>query len=234
MSGHSKWANIKNRKGAVDKKRSEVFTKLSRAIIGAIKLGGGVINPESNSYLKVALDKAREANVPKDNIERLLGNYQSKQKNLMSLLLEGYGPGGVPMMVKVETDNKNRSLGEIRSLFKTYGGSVGDEGSVKFQFEEVGVIDYEGQLSEEEELQLMEKGMSDWTEETIEYGVGENGEVIKKYLEEQGKRVVSLGKRYKFLGARFELSQEDTQQLVDLIDELEALDEVESVNVGSP
>jgi YebC/PmpR family DNA-binding regulatory protein len=230
MSGHSKWANIKNRKGAADKKRSEAFTKLARAIIGAIRLGGGNINPEGNSYLKVALEKAREANMPKENIERLLGNYKAKQQNLMTLVIEAYGPGGVPIMVKMETDNKNRTLGEIRSLFKNYGGAVGEEGSVKFLFTEVGVITFEGKLNEEQELELMDLGMSDWSEEEIEYEAGESGIKIKQYLEEKGIRVVSMGKKYKFGGAKPQVNETDMERLADLINELEDQDEVESVN----
>lgn len=230
MSGHSKWANIKNRKGAADKKRSEVFTKLARGIIGAIKLGGGVTNPEANSYLKVALEKAREANMPKENVERLLNGYKNRQQNLVSMVIEAYGPGGIPIMVKAETDNKNRTLGEMRLIFKNYGGAVGEEGSVRFQFAEAGFVEYEGQLSEEEQLELMELGMTDWNNGEIEFEKGDNGVKFKDYLEQRGKKVSRMGKKFKYLGVKPVIDEERQEELLDLIGELENMDEVESVN----
>jgi transcriptional/translational regulatory protein YebC/TACO1 len=100
MSGHSKWNNIKNRKGAQDKKRSEAFTKISKNILTAIRLGGGSANPEVNGVLKVAIEKAREVNMPKENIERLLVRFEERKANLVSIILEGYGPFGVPIVIE--------------------------------------------------------------------------------------------------------------------------------------
>lgn len=140
MSGHSKWANIKVRKGAQDKKRSEAFTKMSKIILTAIRLGGGNINVNTNSYLKTAVDKAREVNMPKENIERLLARFEERRNNLTNFMLEGYGPFAVPMIIEVETDNKNRILGEIKLIFRNYGGNLGGINSAMFQFKRVGDI----------------------------------------------------------------------------------------------
>ena len=112
MSGHSKWANIKNRKGAQDKKRSEAFTKAAKDILTAIREGGGNTNPDSNVVLKAAIEKSRAVNMPKENIDRLLSRFESRKNNLSSGLMEAYGPYGIPMLIEFETDNKNRILSE--------------------------------------------------------------------------------------------------------------------------
>lgn len=159
MSGHSKWANIKNRKGAQDQRRSAAFTKISKNIITAIKMGGNNTSPESNSYLKSVLDKAREVNMPKENISRLIDKFESRKDKLESLMLEGFGPHGVPLMVEVETDNRNRTLGEIRLIFRNHQGALGESGSVGYLFERVGEIEVEGKLTEEIELDLIDRGL---------------------------------------------------------------------------
>jgi YebC/PmpR family DNA-binding regulatory protein len=134
MSGHSKWANIKNRKGAQDKKRSETFTKVAKNILTAIREGGGNTNPDANLYLKTAIEKSREVNMPKENIERLLAKFEERKSNLVSGIFEGFGPDAVPMIVEVETDNKNRTLSEIKNMFKVAGGNLGESGSVAYLF----------------------------------------------------------------------------------------------------
>ncbi|MEI8068167.1 MAG: YebC/PmpR family DNA-binding transcriptional regulator, partial [Candidatus Shapirobacteria bacterium] len=138
MSGHSKWANIKQRKGAQDKKRSVAFTKIAKNILTAIRLGGSNSNPETNSQLKTAIEKAREVNMPKENIDRLLTRFEERKANMINFYLEGYGPFGVPMVIEIETDNKNRILGEVKLIFRNYGGNLGESNSVMFQFNRVG------------------------------------------------------------------------------------------------
>ena len=118
MSGHSKWSNIKNRKGAQDKKRSEAFTRLAKDILTAIRTNGGNTNPDANLSLKVAIDKAREANMPKENVERLLSRFEERKSNLVESIMEGYGPFGVPIIIDTETDNRNRILAEIKLILK--------------------------------------------------------------------------------------------------------------------
>lgn len=140
MAGHSKWANIKHRKGAADKRRASLFTKLARVITVAAREGGA--DPEMNFNLRLAVDKARAANMPKDNIERAIarGAGAEKGEQLERVVYEGYGPASVAIMVATTTDNRNRTVGLVRSAFNKYGGNLGENGSVAWQFEQRGVI----------------------------------------------------------------------------------------------
>lgn len=140
MSGHSKWANIKRRKGAEDAKRGKIFTKLGRDIAQAAREGGGDEN--ANPRLKIAVQKAKENNMPKDTIERaiLRGTGKLEGIELEEITYEGYGTDGIAFVIDVLTDNKNRSLGEIKNIFNKRGGSLASAGSVKFQFEQKGEI----------------------------------------------------------------------------------------------
>ena len=130
MAGHSKWANIQHRKGAQDKKRGKIFTKLIREITTAARVGGG--DPGSNPRLRIAMDKARAASMPRDNIERAIkrGTGELGADNFQEVHYEGYGPGGVAVMVQCLTDNRNRTVADVRHAFTRYGGNLGAEGSV--------------------------------------------------------------------------------------------------------
>lgn len=140
MAGHSKWANIKHRKAAVDKKRGALFTKLARAITSAAREGGPDV--EMNFSLRLAVDKARAANMPKDNIERAIsrGAGGSDGEAYEAITYEGYGPGGVAIMVVATTDNRNRTAGQVRSSFSKHGGNLGESGVVAWQFDQRGTI----------------------------------------------------------------------------------------------
>ena len=140
MSGHSHWATIKHKKGAIDAKRGKLFSKLSRAIIIAARHGGG--DPETNLKLRYAIEKAREVSMPKDNIERAIkrGTGEVEGAVLEEVSYEGYGPGGVAILVDVLTDNRNRSNSEIRKIFERGGGKMGGAGSVAYQFERKGLF----------------------------------------------------------------------------------------------
>jgi YebC/PmpR family DNA-binding regulatory protein len=140
MSGHSHWATIKHKKGAIDAKRGKLFSKLSRAIIIAARHGGG--DPEMNLKLRYAIDKARQVSMPKDNIERAVkrGTGEVEGQVFEELTYEGYGPGSVALLVDVLTDNRNRTNGEVRKIFERHGGKMGSAGSVAFQFERKGVF----------------------------------------------------------------------------------------------
>jgi YebC/PmpR family DNA-binding regulatory protein len=140
MSGHSHWATIKHKKGAIDAKRGKLFSKLSRAIIIAARHGGG--DPEMNLKLRYAIDKARQVSMPKDNIERAIkrGTGEVEGQVFEELTYEGYGPGSVAILVDVLTDNRNRTNGEVRKIFERHGGKLGSAGSVAFQFERKGVF----------------------------------------------------------------------------------------------
>ncbi|NQV86822.1 MAG: YebC/PmpR family DNA-binding transcriptional regulator [Woeseiaceae bacterium] len=140
MAGHSKWANIQHRKGAQDKKRGKIFTKLIREVTVAAKLGGGDL--ESNPRLRLAVDKAKAQSMPKDNIERAIkrGAGDTDGDDYMEIRYEGYGPGGTAVMVDCLTDNRNRTVAEVRHAFAKYGGNLGADGSVSYLFNQVGQL----------------------------------------------------------------------------------------------
>src|SRR5579863_4152916 len=141
MSGHSKWATIKRQKGANDAKRGQLFTKLSKAITIAVRQGGGSPDSESNFRLRLAVEAARTANMPKENIERAIQRASGKQaETLEEAIYEGFGPGGFSVVVEAFTDNKLRTVSEVKNIFNKNGGSMGAQGSVMYQFEKKGVI----------------------------------------------------------------------------------------------
>ncbi len=152
MSGHSRWAGIKHKKGIADAKRGKLFTKIIREITIAAKLAGG--SPESNPRLRKAMDDAREANMPADNMKKAIqrGTGELPGVNYEELVYEGYGPSGVAVMVEVTTDNKNRTAGEIRRLFSEHGGNLGETGSVGWIFSSKGVLVIEKTAATEDQL----------------------------------------------------------------------------------
>jgi len=231
MSGHSKWANIKSRKGAQDKKRSEAFTKLSKNIMTAIRSGGGNANPEANMGLKVAIEKARGSNMPKENIERLLVRFEERKNNLINCLFEGFGPQSVPLMVEVETDNKNRIISEIKNIFKVNGGNLGENGSVAYLFDRVGEIEIEN-LTPEAEFNLIE------VDGIIDFGEGvvfTKSEMINEVLGKIQQRGLVVGSHSIILKVRMPVilnSEDEVAKVLDLIEELEELDDVMAVYSG--
>lgn len=194
MSGHSKWANIKHRKGKQDALKGKIFTKLGREIIVAAKRGGP--NPETNFRLKIAIQKAKEGNMPNDNIQRAIqkGVGDPDGNNFEELTYEGYGPGGVAIMVNILTDNRNRTAGEIRHLFSKNGGNMGETGCVSWMFKQKGVLTLKKEnlkISEDDLLLLaLDKGAEDIKtddDEDIEIITGlEDFESVKDGLEESG------------------------------------------------
>ncbi|MFA5188210.1 MAG: YebC/PmpR family DNA-binding transcriptional regulator [Patescibacteria group bacterium] len=166
MSGHSKWANIKRTKGAQDAKRANLFTKLTKAVTVTAREKGG--DPDSNFSLRLAIEKARAANVPKENIERAIkkGTGEIKGEKIEELTYEGFGPGGTALIIKCLSDNKNRTASDMKHLFSANGGTLGNPNSVMWQFEQKGVIRIEqAQLSnknlDELELQIIDAGAQD-------------------------------------------------------------------------
>lgn len=223
MSGHSKWANIKNRKGAQDKKRSVAFTKASKDILTALRNGGG-------AGLKDAIDKARAVNMPKENVDRLLARFESRKGNLINCVLEGFGPHGVPIMVEIETDNKNRTLGEIRLIFKNAGGSLGEEGSVAYFFDRVGEI-VVSEIDESVQLSLIDAGAKDFDGNSILTEVADlkivEGEARKIGLVVEESGIVMRAKSPILLD-----SEADLGEVIDLVDSLEENDDVINVFAG--
>jgi YebC/PmpR family DNA-binding regulatory protein len=214
MSGHSKWNNIKNRKGAQDKKRSEAFTKASRNILTALRTGSG---------LETAIQKAKEVNMPKENIDRLISRFNERKDNLVSFFLEGFAPFSIPLMIEVETDNKNRVLGEIKLIFKENDGIFGENGTTAFLFERVGEIEC-GQLSEDRELELIDKGAIDFADNCI-YCQVENLNKLEGELGVKGEIIM----RPK---SPIILDEEKVETVLDFVSKLEENDDVISVFMG--
>jgi YebC/PmpR family DNA-binding regulatory protein len=173
MSGHSKWATIKHKKGALDAKRGKIFTRLLKEIAVAAKGGG---NPDSNARLRTAVLAAKAENMPQDNIKRAIqrGTGELEGVNYEEISFEGYGPGGVAIIVDVMTDNRNRAVSEIRHAFSKHGGNLGESGSVRFMFSKKGLIAIEKDAASEEQLMdiVLEHGGEDLNDE------GETWEIV--------------------------------------------------------
>jgi YebC/PmpR family DNA-binding regulatory protein len=159
MSGHSKWSKIKHKKGIEDQKRGAVFSRLSKQIIASIREGGGS-DSGANMKLRAVIKKAREANMPNSNIERAIKSFEQKASSVEELLLEGYAGGGVGVVVEALTDNRNRSISELKFIFKSNGGTLAESGSVLYQFERLGRVVVKG-LTEEKALAFLDHGVMD-------------------------------------------------------------------------
>ena len=173
MAGHSKFKNIMHRKGAQDKKRAKVFSRLGREISVAVKVGGS--DPESNIRLRSAISSAKSLNMPKDNIDRAIkkGQGNDPESNYEEVRYEGYGPAGVAIIVEALTNNKNRTAAEIRSTFSKFGGNLGEAGSVSFGFDRLGNISLDKNLVNEDELLdfLIENDTDDYEVSENEYSI---------------------------------------------------------------
>jgi len=161
MSGHSKWANIKRRKEAQDQKRGKIFSKLARLIAVAVREGGSP-DPAANAKLRLVIERAKAENMPKENIQRAIERAVKKKEAIEELVLEGYGPGGVGILVEVVTDNRQRTIQEIKNIFQKNDGSLSEPGAVAFQFEKKGVIEIENPGDEEKILSLIDLGVEDF------------------------------------------------------------------------
>ena len=232
MSGHSKWAQIKRQKGVTDARRGQLFTKLAREIIVVVRQGGA--NAESNFRLRLAIQKARDSNMPAENIERAIkrGSGELGAASLSEIILEGYGPSGVAVLVEALTDNRNRTLQEVRSLFSRHGGSLGESGSVAWLFENMGVITVETDGVDSEELALLaiDAGADDVK---VEKGYLEirtnpqNLETVRRAIEQKKKVIsaeVSLVPKSTVV-----LGEKEAIQTLKLLDRLEELDDVQRV-----
>lgn len=166
MSGHSKWSTIKHKKAANDKVKGSVFTKMAKGITIAVKKGGGIGDPEMNFSLRLAVDKARSVNMPKENIDRAIDKGMGKGgEELAELTLEGFAPEGVAVMIEAVTDNSNRTVSEMRILMEKHGGRMGEPGSVAYMFDRCGVVNYMGKINDDQELELIDKGLIDLSQE---------------------------------------------------------------------
>ncbi len=232
MSGHSKWAQIKRQKGVADSRRGAIFTKLTREIIIATRQGGP--NPEANFRLRLAIQRARDNNMPKENIENAIkkGSGAVEGATFTEMVLEGYGPAGVAILIEAMTDNRNRTVSEIRSTFQKYNGSMAEAGSVSWLFENTGVITVDTSGIDPDELSLyaLDAGAKD---------VKEDKGLLEIYTDPHDFEAVKLAieKRKKPLSAEVTmvpkstvtLSEKEALQTVKLLEKLEELDDVQRV-----
>jgi len=235
VAGHSKWAQIKHKKAQVDAKRGKIFTKLVKEISVAARLGGG--DPEKNPRLRVAIEKAREVNMPMDNIKRAImkGTGELTGTSYEEITYEGYGPGGVALLIEVLTDNKNRTVSEIRHILSKHGGSLGESGCVSWIFEKKGYVLVDKKTIDEDTLisVALEAGVDDVKNDPKE----ENYELIcfpeklkevKEALEKAGinvalAEVTMLPKNY------VSLEGDDAEKMLKIMDVLEDHDDVQNV-----
>jgi len=192
MSGHSKWENIKHKKGAEDRKRGQAFGKLAKAITIAVKEGDSS-DPDANPRLRVAVAKARAASMPKENIERAMARGDRKNSGLEEFFLEGYGPEGIAVMIEALTDNRQRTIQEVKNIFTRFGGSVAEPGSVAFQFERRGEVKLEG-VNDEEVLKFMTDDVLDFRQsgKTVAFYLSpDKMESFKQFCSSQSKEPAS-------------------------------------------
>ena len=234
MSGHSKWSSIKHQKGVADARRGQLFTKLTREIIVAVRQGGS--NPESNFRLRLAIQRARDNNMPLDNIEKAIkrGSGTIEGAILAELTLEGYGPGGVAILVQALSDNRNRTIQDVRNIFSRSGGSLGESGCVAWLFDLKGLITVETNDLDAEELalQAIDAGAEDVKVENdnVEiYTKPEELEVVRTALEQKELPVASA-ELSMLPKTTVELEEKAALQTLKLLDKLEELDEVQHVS----
>ena len=233
MSGHSKWASIKHKKGAVDAKRGKVFTKLIKEITVATRLGGK--DPDSNSRLRVAIAAAKAENMPKENIERAIkkGTGELEGSNYEEATYEGYGPGGVAVLIEVLTDNKNRAVADVRYLFERSGGNLGESGCVAWMFSQKGLIVFQKDQVEEEMLfeLALEAGADDIKEDEKELEVitePSSFEKVKTAIENAGIRY-TLAEITMIPKTTVKIDDKHAQQMLTLMENLEDNEDVNHV-----
>ncbi len=233
MAGHSKWAQIKHKKAKVDAQRGKIFTKLIREIMVAARMGGG--DPDHNPRLRLAIDRAKSYNMPMENIERAIkkGTGELEGVKYENAIFEGYGPGGVAILVVALTDNKNRTTGEIRHLFSKHGGNLGSPGSVAWQFKERGFIVIDKAAADEDTVLeiALEAGAEDVVtgEDSYEvYTDPKEFENVKKAFEERGIPL-SQAEITMFPQSTVKLGEKDAEKVLKLINALEEHDDVQHV-----
>ncbi len=244
MAGHSKWANIKRQKARVDALKGKVFAKLSREIIVATRMGGP--DPAGNFQLRTAIDKAKAAGFPNDNIDRAIAKGSGQlgsEDALEAIRYEGYGPGGVAVLIEALTDNRNRTAADLRSAFSKNGGNLGETGCVSWMFNQQGVVTILGQFDEETLLELALEGGADRYESVW---LGEDGdepgieffcappdlEALSTFLKAQGYTVQQVENRWIPTNTVDVTEVDHARSLLKMMDALEDLDDVQSVTAN--
>lgn len=233
MSGHSKWATTKRKKAVIDSKRGKIFTKLIKEITIAARQGGG--DAAGNPRLRLAIDNAKAANMPADNIERAVkkGTGALEGQSIVEMSYEGYGPSGVAVLVEVATDNKNRTVAEVRHLFSKSGGSLGETGSVAWMFERKGVITLPLQDKSEEDILeiILDQGADDLAKEEDFFEVQttmESFENVRKALIDNNLTVENASLQW-IAKNTIAVSGEDSEAVIKLLEGLEDIDDVQNV-----
>ena len=234
MSGHSKWSTIKRAKGVNDARRGQLFTKLAKEIIVAARQGGG--EPDMNFRLRIVIQKARDSNMPNDSIERAVKRGTGDgagQDQMAEVYYEGYGPGGTAIMVEALTDNKNRTVSDVRSTLSKWGGNMADAGSVAWQFQQRGVVVVEAAPEEQEEFTLaaIDAGADDFdtAESALHTYSTPNGlEEVRKALEDRGASIKS-SELAMLPNNTIPLDEKTAIRTMRLLDQLEELDDIQRV-----
>ncbi len=235
MAGHSKWANIKHRKARQDASRGKVWTKVIREITVAAKDGP---DPNDNPRLRLALEKANAANMPKDTIKRAIekGSGTGETGELEEIVFEGYGPGGVAILVETMTDNRNRTVSDVRHAFSKYGGNLGTDGSVAYLFKKLGIIHLSKNLSEENLMEMViESGAEDFSEEEDFYEVTTEANVFNNVLD------IFKEKKIEYINAQLtlradtlvQLDNDMSEKVLNIMEFMDDLDDVQEVHTNA-
>jgi len=232
MAGHSHWAGIKHKKGRADKQRSKIFSKLSKEITLAVKLGSK--DPDTNPRLRSAMQAARTVNMPKSNIERAISKSEvNKNLNYNSLVYEGFGPGKIAIMIEALTDNKNRTASNIRTIFQEFGGTLGESGVASHQFKQVGVIRIDKKkFSDNDILELAINGGAEDCSSTGPYHevitAKENFYKVKLEIEKKIEKFISTGIEWLPIN-KISLNKEKTKSVINFLEALEDDEDVQYV-----
>ena len=235
MAGHSKWANIKHRKARQDASRGKVWTKVIREITVAAKDGP---DPNDNPRLRLALEKANAANMPKDTIKRAIekGSGTGETGELEEIVFEGYGPGGVAILVETMTDNRNRTVSDVRHAFSKYGGNLGTDGSVSYLFRKLGIIHLSKNVSEENLMEVViESGAEDFSEEDDFYEVTTEANVFNNVLD------IFKEKKIEYIDAQLTLRADTlvpldndmSEKVLNIMEFMDDLDDVQEVHTNA-
>ena len=235
MAGHSKWANIKHRKARQDASRGKVWTKVIREITVAAKGGS---DPDDNPRLRLALDKANAANMPKDNIKRAIekGSGTGDTGALEEIVLEGYGPGGVAIMVEAMSDNRNRTVSDVRHAFSKFGGNLGTDGSVSYLFNKIGIIHVAKSYSEEDILDIaLEAGADDLVDEEDYFEIITSSSNLENVLKSLKENNIENTNAELTLRAETSVSvdQEMSEKVLKMMDFMDELDDVQEVHTNA-
>ena len=235
MAGHSKWANIKHRKARQDASRGKIWTKVIREITVAAKGGP---DPDDNPRLRLALDKANAANMPKDNIKRAIekGSGTGETGSLEEIVLEGYGPGGVAILVEAMSDNRNRTVSDVRHAFSKFGGNLGTDGSVSYLFNKLGIIHISKDFSEEDLLEVvLDVGAEDFVDEGDYFEVITSSTDLSNVLEALKTNNIEHTNAELTLRAETSVSldQEMSEKVLKIMDFMDELDDVQEVHTNA-